>query len=145
MQQYLTRLDGSISDNVDLAALSAAGVLIVRPTPVPREPGFVAVEGDPEQRDGVWWQTWRLEPVPPPAPPFVPESVTAGQIRLALLDRGMLDDVEALVAQADRATQIMWEYFVSYERAHPAWDSMGAMLGRTPADIDDLFRLAASK
>lgn len=145
MQQYLTRPDGSIPPGVDRATLEAADVLIVRPTPIPREPGFFAVEGEPEQRDGVWWQTWRLEPVPPPEPPAVPVSVSPRQMRLALLDLGLLDEVEAMVAASDRAMQIMWEYSLDYERAHPAWDAMGGSIGKAPADIDDLFRLAASK
>lgn len=145
VMQFLTASDGSLPAGVDRAALEAAGVLIVRPTPVPREPGFFAVEGEPEQRDGVWWQTWRLEPVPPAPPPPVPPTVSPRQMRLALLDLGLYDDVEAMVARVDRATQIMWEYSLHYERAHQAWNAMGAMLNRAPEDIDDVFRLAASK
>ena len=63
--------------------------------------------------------------------------------RLALLQLGLLDDVESVVAAADRATQIMWRHAVAFERAHPAWDVMGAVMGKTAADIDDLFRLAS--
>jgi hypothetical protein len=65
-QQYLTQPDGTIPANVDVAALDAAGVLIVRPVDPPRTPGMVPVEGEPEQRNGGWWQTWREVPVEPP-------------------------------------------------------------------------------
>lgn len=65
MTQYLTRPDGSIPAGVDVTALKAAGVRIVRPTPIPRKPSMVAVEGEPEERDGIWWQTWTLAPASP--------------------------------------------------------------------------------
>lgn len=66
MKQYLTRPDGTIPSNVDVAALLSAGVRIVRPTEPTREPGMVMVEGEPEERDGTWWQTWTSLPAPPP-------------------------------------------------------------------------------
>ena len=77
----------------------------------------------------------------------VPDEVSPRQLRLALLDMGLLDQVEALVVQADRAVQIMWEYSITYERSHPAWEQMGAMLTppATAQDIDVVFRLAATK
>lgn len=66
MTQYLTRPDGSIPHGVDVAGLQAAGIRIVRPVLPPRASGMIAIEGEPEDRDGAWWQTWRLEPAPPP-------------------------------------------------------------------------------
>jgi hypothetical protein len=56
--QYLTLPDGSIHPGVNLSVLEESGVLIVRPVDPPKEPGMIAVEGDPEMRDGVLWQTW---------------------------------------------------------------------------------------
>jgi hypothetical protein len=56
--QYLTLPDGSIHPGVSLSVLEEAGVLIVRPVDPPTGPGMIAVEGDPEMRDGVLWQTW---------------------------------------------------------------------------------------
>jgi hypothetical protein len=86
-------------------------------------------------------QTWR-EPTPEDTP--VPQSVSPRQLRLALLEMDLLDAVEAAVAQADRATQIMWEYAIVYERSHPAWEQMAASLDPscTAADVDMVFRLA---
>ena len=56
--QYLTLPDGSIHPGVNLSVLEEASVLIVRPVDPPKQAGMIAVEGDPEMRDGVLWQTW---------------------------------------------------------------------------------------
>jgi hypothetical protein len=144
VSQYLTRPDGSIPAGVDVEALTAAGVLIVRPTSVLRAPGMIAVEGEPEQRDGVWWQTWRLEPAPLPDDPPVPASVTPLQMRRALLAQGLLDDVEAFVQSADLETRIAWEYAVQIDRDNALIAACAAAIGSTETEVDDLFRLAAS-
>lgn len=77
---------------------------------------------------------------------YVPPSVTPLQMRKALRQLGMIEAVRAMVAAADEATQDEWEYAVQYDRAHPSWEAMGAMMDppKTAADIDDLFRLAAT-
>lgn len=79
--------------------------------------------------------------------PAVPNKVTPRQLREALLDVGILDVVEAIVAASDRATQIRWEYAVEFERAHPQWDIMAAMMDPPmgPSDIDAIFQLALTK
>jgi hypothetical protein len=145
MAQYLTRPDGTIPPGVDVAALEAAGVLIVRPVEAPRVPGMVAVEGDPEQRDGVWWQTWRLEPVPPPEPPPVPRSVTPLQARRALRAAGLMPAVEAALAEADDDARDAWEYAIEVRRDDPLLAALAAQVGLTTAQVDDLFRDAAQR
>jgi hypothetical protein len=63
--QFLLRPDGSIPPGVDVLVLRANGVLLVVPTEAPRQSGMVAVEQDAEQGDdGVWRQSWTLEPRP---------------------------------------------------------------------------------
>lgn len=85
---------------------------------------------------------WLVQPAPPPP---VPPSVTARQARLALLAAGLLDDVETMLADpARRATQIEWEYATVVERASPLVEAIGGALGLTAAEIDDLFRVAAT-
>ena len=79
--------------------------------------------------------------VPPSAP--VPGSVTAFQARAALLAAGLLDEVEAAVAAADRLTQTAWEYAQAFERTSPTIAALAAALGLTDAQLDDLFRAAA--
>lgn len=76
----------------------------------------------------------------------VPKSVTRAQFRLALLDLDLLDDVEAMVAASnDRDLQINWQDRQEFERNHPLVIATAAALGKTAAEIDALFVLAASK
>lgn len=63
-KQFLLNPDGSIPDNVNVQALQEAGIPLVMPTPMPRTSGMVAVERDPVQIDGVWFQMWDEQPAP---------------------------------------------------------------------------------
>ena len=76
-------------------------------------------------------------------PIAVPASVTAFQARAALLAAGLLDEVEAAVAAADRLTQTAWEYALRFERVSPTIAALAAALGLGDAELDDLFRAAA--
>ena len=95
---------------------------------------------------------WVVEPIPTgptvapadPAAPVVPASVTAFQARAALLAAGLLDDVEAAVAAADRLTQTAWEYALAFERTSPTIAALAAAIGLTDQQLDDLFRVAAT-
>ena len=90
---------------------------------------------------------WGLEekPVAPVVEPSVPAVVTVRQAKLALLQAGLLDDVEAAIAaSADRAVQIEWEYATEFLRDWPALLAMQPALGLTDTQIDDLFRRAAT-
>lgn len=73
----------------------------------------------------------------------VPQSVTPRQARLALLNAGLLDQVEAAIAVGSRADQITWEFAVDVRRDYPMIANLGTALGLTGAQIDDLFRAAA--
>jgi hypothetical protein len=74
----------------------------------------------------------------------VPESVTPRQARLALLAAGLLDTVESAIAAGSRADQITWEFAVDVRRDYPMIANLGTALGLTSAQIDDLFRTAAT-
>lgn len=76
-------------------------------------------------------------------PDPVPATVSARQIKLALLAADLLDDVEAFAASQDRAVQISWEYAVEFERQDPMLTAMAAAFGLTDEQVDDLFRAAA--
>ncbi|WP_459614362.1 hypothetical protein [Bordetella sp. 2513F-2] len=89
-----------------------------------------------------------FSPPPPPSPP-VPERVTRRQGCLALLDAGLLDEVEAKIAAiADlaqqRAAQIEYEA-ATWERSNSFLQSMWESLGGTPEGLDQMFIAAASK
>lgn len=79
--------------------------------------------------------------VPPPAPPVT--QVTMRQARLALLAADLLDDVDAMVLQADREVKIEWEYATVVDRASPLVASISSSLGLSNAEIDALFVNAA--
>lgn len=70
------------------------------------------------------------------------------QARLALLQYGMLTQVNTAVAnmpgsQGD-AARIEWEFSSTVERNRPLVQALGAALDLTDAQLDDLFRLAAT-
>ena len=88
---------------------------------------------------------WVASYVPPPPEPIqVPQIVTIRQAKLALLQAGLLDDVDAAVAQADRATQIEWEYATEVRRGWQTLLTIQAELGLSGQQVDDLFIVAAS-
>lgn len=65
IKQFLLNVDGSVPPNVNVDLLIAEGIPMVVPTVMPRSPGMVAVEREPQQdNDGVWRQIWTLEPDP---------------------------------------------------------------------------------
>lgn len=61
-KQFLLNPDGSVPENANVELLTSLGIPLVLPTTVPREPGMVAVEQEPEMIDGKWVQVWKLEP-----------------------------------------------------------------------------------
>lgn len=93
-------------------------------------------KGDPIARD---------RPAPAPA---VPSTVTMRQARLALLEAGLLDDVEPALAALPqgerRAAEIEWEFAATVERASTLTSQLAAALGLDAAALDELFLKAAS-
>ena len=86
--------------------------------------------------------------VPPePEPPYVPQSVTMRQARLALLGAGLLDDVEAAIAALPspqkEAAKIEWEYSQEVQRHNGFVSVLAPMLGMTAEQTDALFIGAA--
>lgn len=69
----------------------------------------------------------------------VPQTLTIRQAKLILLQNNLLDDVDAAVAQADRSTQIEWEYATEVHRTWPTLITMASALGMTDAQLDQLF------
>ena len=93
-----------------------------------------------------------LPPEVQPEPPrFVMPTITARQLRLALLGLGLTGaQVEAQIAAmpgtpAQReAAMIEWEYATTYQRDHQLVAMLGAALGLTTAQIDDAWKEAAT-
>lgn len=85
---------------------------------------------------------------PPPPPKYVPHEVTMRQGRLALLSAGLLGNVATAInslSEPDKSiANIEWEYSNALQRDNPFVSTLGAALGLTSDQIDDLF-IAASK
>lgn len=74
-----------------------------------------------------------------------PDKVTMRQFRLELLARGLLDSVNTAASNAGPEIAIEWEYGSDVERNHPMINSIGAGLGLTERQIDEIFIDAASR
>ena len=75
--------------------------------------------------------------------------VTMRQARRALLDAGLLDQVDAAIAAIADATErkqaaIDWEYATQIERLWPWVQTLGVALGLTDDELDALFVQAAT-
>ncbi|HEY4252304.1 MAG TPA: hypothetical protein VGM87_13920 [Roseomonas sp.] len=87
--------------------------------------------------------------LPPEAPPIAfpapPPTLTARQLRLWLLSRGIaLAAVDAAIGalpEPQRSmAQVDWQFATLFERANPLIDQLGAALGLTPAEIDQGYQ-----
>lgn len=150
VKQFLLDADGTWPENVDRERLEAEGVIFALPTErhQPAD-GFMLVESDPVKgKDGVWRQQWLEVPAPEPETLFVSQVVSMRQARLALLQAGLLDEVEAAIITMDEpqrsATQIEWEYATQVQRTSPTTAMLAGVLGLTEKQIDELFSAAAT-
>ena len=79
---------------------------------------------------------------------LIPQSVTMRQARLAMLNAGILDDVEAMIATMPgddgAAARIDWEFARDVRRDWPLVAALGSQLGMSNEQIDDLFIYAGS-
>ena len=85
---------------------------------------------------------------PEPLPPAIPSVVTMRQARLALLQAGVLPLVESAIASMEsptkEAAKIEWEYSQEVQRNKPFVQMLGASLGLTEEQLDNLFLLAST-
>jgi hypothetical protein len=79
------------------------------------------------------------------APQPVPERVSRSQAKAALHLAGLLTQVEALMSapETDAIAAIFWREEPHFDRNSALIASMGAQLGLTEAQIDELFVTAA--
>lgn len=73
-----------------------------------------------------------------------PHSVTPWQIRKALNATGLRTAVEAAVAAGPQDMKDGWEFASEVRRDDPLVAAMGAALGKSPEELDDLFLLATA-
>lgn len=110
--------------NVVTREYSAAGGAVFEAAPQAPEyrPGYVRVFGFNGE--------WQENPIGP---------VSRAEGRLALHRAGLLEQAEALIAQADIEARIWYTDAQFWERDHPVVVTMGQALGLTPEQIDQMF------
>ncbi|AXF86388.1 hypothetical protein DTO96_102142 [Ephemeroptericola cinctiostellae] len=76
----------------------------------------------------------------------IPQVVTMRQAKLALLQAGYLDNVDAAISAdgTPRTLKIEWEYASEVQRVWVEGSGLAEMLKLTDGQLDDLFILAAS-
>ena len=81
-----------------------------------------------------------------PAGVWVPTSVSRFQARAALLQAGLLGDIETYMADpaTDPFVRIAWQDAQVFKRNSPTVLSLQPLLGLTDEQLDDLFRFAAT-
>lgn len=91
-----------------------------------------------------------LPPYPEPTSPpevIVPQRITARQAQLAILQVGLLDDVDAIIealpANVRAQVRIEWDRAMHFERGSTVTQMVATALGLTAAQVDDLFVAAA--
>jgi hypothetical protein len=70
-------------------------------------------------------------------------SVTARQARLVLLAHGLLNTVDAAIANMPAAAKVEWEYATEIRRDSPLVAALASTLSLTSPDIDALFAEAS--
>lgn len=108
--------------------------------------GLRQVPPEIEDQVRVGWQLTEAGAIVAPAAPApeVPASVTKRQARLALLGAGLLDTVEALVAQQPAAVRITWADATEWRRDDAILQQLATALELDGAAIDALFITAAT-
>jgi len=84
------------------------------------------------------------DPTAPAPPAAVPDEVTNAQLRAALWRLGLHDEVHAALQAAGGEAWLLWEYANVVSRGGVLVAAFVAELGRTQAEVDDAFRLAAT-
>ena len=98
---------------------------------------------------GCFWRgdRWEIVQAQPPVDP-VPAAVSMRQARLALLKAGLLAQVNTAVAAMPGAegdaARIEWEYAQEVRRDSPLLAQLAGALNLSTAQLDDLFRTAAT-
>jgi hypothetical protein len=127
----------------EIGAKEGAPIGWTRSAPPELQPGeYARFSG----KDG--WSIFDYYPeiIPPPDP--IPQSVTMRQARLALLQQGLLAQVDTVIDQLPEpdksAAKIEWEYSQTVERDRTLIQALAPGLGLSDEDLDNLFKLAVT-
>jgi hypothetical protein len=108
-------------------------------------PGLVAAQSN----ESIGWLYDGINFTSPPQPtPAIPQEVTMRQARLALLENGLLANVQPAInslPEPDKTkAQIEWDYSNALQRSNPFVAVLGTALGLSSQDLDDLFIQASA-
>lgn len=85
---------------------------------------------------------------PPPPGPYVPAEVPMYKVRKLLIKQGLMATVEAAVAgltgESGDLARVDWEYAPNLVRLSPLVQGLGAAIGLSSEEIDDLVVAAAA-
>lgn len=84
-----------------------------------------------------------MEPAPVAVQKIVPQVISRFQARAALMDAGILADVEIAVAGAGPLAQLAWAEAIEWRRDSHTISVISDALGLSDEDLDDLFIAAA--
>lgn len=90
------------------------------------------------------WQDGHVVPYTPPAPePVIPDRLSRRQFRLALIDVGLLEQVESWVAMQDIRTQAAYADSSTFLRSDEMLQQGFAGLGFSELQVNEFFTAAA--
>ena len=103
-------------------------------------PNLVAAVGN----EGIGWSYDGESFNPPPLSPLqIPQEITMRQARLVLLENGLLANVQTAIGSLPEPSktkaQIEWDYSNALQRDNSFVAVLGAALGLTDEDVDNLF------
>lgn len=139
----------SLPRNPSDETLAALGYARIHPTPRPS--GDVVTQGQPEQRDGKWYQTWQVRDFTKEEKAAQLEAkrrgmvVSKAQAHIALHNAGLYQQVVDMMndPDTDPLAVIAWQTASEYSRLSPNLLAIKEGLGLTDEQLDDLFEQAA--
>lgn len=101
---------------------------------------------DPAFMEYVAWVEQGNEPaVDLSAPAHAPAAVSRRQMLIALHRVGLLEQIRAAIgASGDVELQLAFDEALEFERSNPMLAMMASTLGKTEAELDAIFALAAT-
>lgn len=121
---------------------------LTRTTGVTRLADGAVIPADKGNRDWLEFEAWiasgNAPKAAPDVPDLVPQVVKSGNFKRALWELGWYADVEVAARAANGLAQVLWLGASEFERDHPLVASIARAIGKDDADLDRLFRLAAT-
>lgn len=105
------------------------------------------IPADPANSDYKKYQAWLAEgnmPDPADPAPVASAQISPRQIRMALTQLGLRNDVEAAVAAGDQDTKDWYEFSTYFDRHHPQVLAMAQALGVDDQELDALWELGGT-